>query len=227
MRKTAATKRKRAPSKSATKGPPCLTVPVSTLVKLIDVLLISASDDPTRPHLTCIGFEPEGDGKVCGFSTDGNRLTSMVCHGSVTEPFLLSAADAKWIRSAVRLMSPTLVEIALGARSMSVDGDTLRISVTAVDEAPVPWRKVVPPLRADEKPSDNPVDGARMFGIHPMYIADAAKQVAIFSGRKLTRRLSMAMKVQTPPGKLDPIRIDAGSANDGTVTIVIMPVRLS
>jgi hypothetical protein len=188
------------------------------------------SKDETREHMNGVRIE-FADGECHLIATDGVALAHVKLVRPVGERapsnlgFFLTSDRVKEAIAHVRPKAKERdqrveVRIAEGMAAVfqlrdangSTDGLTFRLTKTS--EFP-PWRQVTPPREHVKKPT-------AFVGIGGWQLERAGKACKAFMPTGVDR----GFVVRTPESELHPVRLDTDHPDRGSLTVVIMPMRV-
>lgn len=193
----------------------------------VAALVEFASDDETRPHLSCVEFAL-GEGEATCTATDGHTLVNVRAAlptgadrwpgtAAVCVPAKALATAAKALRKgetlAVHAASPEAVTLTAGASVATVP----TLAATDPGAAFPPWRQVVPSRIRDDE-----AKAARLLAFNPAYLARL-----VLVSKACEQGKQMRAAICLGEGPLDPMRADFTDATTGAEwCAVVMPMRL-
>jgi hypothetical protein len=207
------------------------------------------SKDETRPHMDGVRIE-FADGECHLIASDGAALA----HVQLVRPIGERAPSDGWgfltaeqVQTAIKLVKPKAADRAAEAKitiedgaddpqssrprgdytQISIDGDQESRSFPRAETAAritsdletvssfPPWRQVTPPREHVKKP-------AAFVGIGSRQLERAGKACKAF----LPAGVDRGFVVRQPSSELEPVRLDTDHPDRGSLTIVIMPMRV-
>ncbi len=176
-----------------------------------------ASDDQTRMHLASVCFDLEGKRAS---ATDGHRLIVIDASTLGTlddgEARGKSLVNARALQAALRGLGGRTkrVKVRCDEKAVTIECDHVRAMLETVDATFPPIDQVIPSIASIGKP-------AEVIGFNPRYVRDLGAVADIQESHKQLPQLKLRLG-----GELDPARVDADLLDEGSVTIVVMPMRV-
>lgn len=198
---------------------PTITMPAREMLAMLEALLLFASRDKTRPHLSGIYLDVAEDG-AHAVATDGHRMAvyRLPPQGGGTGVSLIPQMDAARLRDALRGIKKASKHEFAGASATLEDGRLTvggRI-VGAYDESSErypAWREVMP---------SGPGGAGHDAYADADYLADACAALSIVATACVGKG-SVVVRILYGATPLDPLRLESPVAPQ--LTCVVMPMR--
>jgi DNA polymerase III sliding clamp (beta) subunit (PCNA family) len=186
---------------------------------------------PTRFHLATVAMVVDG-GYLAFVATNGHALaravTTVKVPGDDRVLCLIPHASAKTMadraKSLAKINAPLTIEVGTTIAKFSA-GALETMQFTHVDSVYPPYKTVIPESRTPiahiygAKKQDIG-EASPVIGFNPRYMVDACKAADAYTDN------TRAFRMSVPTGSLDPMRFDATHPDHGSLTIVIMPMRI-
>lgn len=200
-----------------------ITVAREILYRTLRAVILFASEDKTRFHLNSVYFDTEG-GELKLVATDGHTMAIgyPICRGRGGESLILRLEDAEALLKVLKYDKKNghlELEVSLG-EMIKVIGADIAFERNPLAEKFPPWRAVVPE-RGDRKGKTK--SAPAVFGLAARYVERVGTASKYFGVRADS---SKALEFTNLASDLDPMRMDIEEVDTGTLTMIIMPMRI-
>ena len=209
-----------------------ITIETKTLEHTLAAVIPFASRDETRPMICGVLFRV-ADEQLHVVATDGHTLAeARPCHRISIKPgtvqALISVDDATELRTLLKTVDLAEVTVDIEHDRVAIKNDRDALFVAeAIDKQYPAYETVVPPrMRSGVN------DAVSTYALNPEYVERAVVACKRFVGGKVALRNACigfgaaSMRFSNPDEPLGGVRMDFEHASCGSLTMVIMPMRV-